>query len=181
MAKSPRPTQAEWHASGVVEVAPGFRISAQYDSLFRNHNGYDVHISAGITPQFRLEVAELTVKRTEGGPAVTSEGIRSIAVQSLVREIIQLQIEEDAYSDGEYPTKGFGTLKEEEALRLKKAGPTQETLEWVARIYKIAELLDKPPTVAVEDAFSVSRSTAGAWIGRARAASLLPAPRNSNA
>ncbi|MET3949711.1 hypothetical protein [Arthrobacter sp. UYEF36] len=180
-AKTTRPNSANKTASGSMEVAPGVEISTTYDTTFEDQSGYDIRVLAEITDQFRIEVSELDIKRRPGGPAVTSEGIRSITVQGLVREMIQIQIEEDFYSGGEYASKGFGMLKVEEALRLKKAGPSTETLEWVARIYKVAELLDKPPTIAVEETFEVSRSTAGAWIGRARAAGLVPKPRNANA
>lgn len=45
-------------------------------------------------------------------------------------------------------------------------GPTPETIEQVGRVYLLADLVGDPPTRAVEQAFHISRSTAGAWIGR---------------
>ena len=54
-----------------------------------------------------------------------------------------------------------------------------DSQEWTARLAKVAEVYAGASdsggggTLAVQQHFSVSRSTAGAWVGRARAAGLL--------
>ncbi|ALV44696.1 hypothetical protein MB46_03395 [Arthrobacter alpinus] len=177
-----RPTIASRTAmTGEVEVAPGVIIPDTYETWWPDRDGYEVELSAKITENFRIEVFELTVRRRDDGPAVTGEGVRGIAIQALVREVIQGQVRDSFHTDGPYGTKGFGMLQESQAERLRKLGPAPETLEWVARVYKVAELLDEPPTVSIQETFGISRSTAGAWIGRARSAELLAKPRNSNA
>ena len=59
------------------------------------------------------------------------------------------------------------------AARLRENGPTTETLEWVAYLYRLGLLRGDPPTKLVEQAIAIPRSTAGRWVAAARAAGLL--------
>ncbi|MGI8868763.1 MAG: hypothetical protein ACR2F6_07920 [Mycobacteriales bacterium] len=59
-------------------------------------------------------------------------------------------------------------LSDEDIARLKAAGPTEDTLKWVARSYRLALILGEPPTRAVERDLRVPRSTAGRWVALAR-------------
>lgn len=47
-------------------------------------------------------------------------------------------------------------------------------LEQVAEIYLTAGIHGMPPTKAVREFYGISQSTAGAWVGQARASGLLP-------
>ncbi|MDT2010320.1 hypothetical protein FXW78_55035 [Rhodococcus opacus] len=84
----------------------------------------------------------------------------------------QIQIEHGIDAGAE--VVALGLLSTSEARQLKKLGPQPETIKQVARVYRLAEFMSDAPTKAIEDAFEVSRSTAGAWIGRARSAGLIP-------
>ncbi len=56
-----------------------------------------------------------------------------------------------------------GRLTRTQARRFREGGPTDEALEWVAKIYRVALLRGEGPTRAVEDAFELKRSTAAYW------------------
>lgn len=60
--------------------------------------------------------------------------------------------------------------------RLRVQGPTDETLEWVARIYNEARLRRRPPARQVEIDLDVPRTTASKWVRRAREKGLVPPP-----
>lgn len=179
----PSATEMEWASSGSREIAPGVRIFDTATAKFPGFKEFDITLKLRLNETFRVQVEEIVVSHIDGGPVVTGEGLRALPIQALVRDAIRFDLEdnflENAYGDEE--TVAFGMLTRAEAAALKKSGPSEKTIEWVERIYKVAEVLDEPPTIAVQDAFDVSRSTAGAWIGRARSAGMLPPPRNANA
>lgn len=50
---------------------------------------------------------------------------------------------------------------------------TDDKIRSAAAVYRLAAASGGAPTVAVEKEFGISRSTAGAWIGRARACGYL--------
>lgn len=179
----PVATKMDWSSSGTREIAPGVQIFHTATAKYPDFKGFDVTLQLRLSEAFRVEVEVLTVVRVDGGSAVTGEAIRTLPIQSLVRDAIRFDLEdnflENAYGDEE--TVAFGMLLQAEATSLRKSGPSATTLEWVGRIYKVAEVLDEPPTIAIQNTFEISRSTAGSWIGRARSAGLLPKPRNTNA
>jgi len=57
--------------------------------------------------------------------------------------------------------------------RFKATGPTDESLWWVAYVYRLALVAGEPPTKTVEQALELPRSTAGRWIAAARQRHLL--------
>lgn len=156
------------------ELFPGLTIHRQAKVTLTGYRGYDVTAKLTVNDAGKPEVSSLTVEQREGGPAVTGVALRSIAVQSVAKAYIK--VEAAAWLPVEPGTRvvAFGILKEEEAQRLKELGPVPETLEAVSKVYRLAEFLDEPPVKAVEGAFSIPRGTAGAWIGRARSAGLIP-------
>lgn len=150
----------------------------------RDYHGYDVD-AVVVVEQFDpididITVEELTIRCRDDGPPISSEGIRKVAVQSIVNDAVREAVRASAFGqaipEGEEAV-GLGMLLRSEAERLGNAGPTPETIEWVGRIYLLADLVGDAPTKAVEKTFDVSRSTAGAWIGRARAAGHIPPVR----
>jgi len=147
-----------------VAVAPGVLLPTRGRAELTDYHGYNVEAIVSVDPDgAAVSVEQMTIRRREGGPAITGDGIRKLAVQAIVRSAVR-----------DIPTGSaavaLGMLLTSEAARMKAAGPTDETIEWVGRVYQLSELVGDPPTQAVEQAFGVSRSTAGAWIGRARAA-----------
>jgi hypothetical protein len=62
----------------------------------------------------------------------------------------------------------LGAPTKRELKRMAAAGPTDETLRWVAYAYRVGLILDAKPTQHVEQSFEIPRSTAGRWIAAAR-------------
>lgn len=163
--------KVQWtETSGRTEVAPGLSIWSRATALLENYKGYDVTADVEMSGAGKMEVTKLCVAQREGGPPVTGEALRKITVQSIIRDNVATSIQVAKNWPAGEAISGNGLLTTNDALRLKAAGPVAETLEWVGRVYRLSEIMGEPPTKAVEETFQISRSTAGAWIGRARAA-----------
>lgn len=168
-----RRMELRWHplTERSVTVAPGVLLPTRGRAELTDYHGYNVEAIVSVDPD-GASVEQMTIRRREGGPAITGDGIRKLAVQAIVRSAVREGIQDGIGRD--IPTGSaavaLGMLLTSEAERMKAAGPTGETIEWVGRVYQLSELVGDPPTQAVEQAFGISRSTAGAWIGRARAA-----------
>lgn len=156
-----------------TDVVPGVAVQSHATITVADHRGYDFELVVAIHGG-KFEVDRLTATRRAGSPPITGETIRTFAVQGFVREFVHRSIAASNPSmqlDG--TASAFGLLPADQARRLKQQGPTRETLEWVATVYRLAELLDDPPTRAVADAFTIAHSTATTWVARARSADML--------
>ena len=111
----------------------------------------------------RYECVRLTCKPQRGGPAVTSEGIRSIPVGKLVTYAARRAMRDE--SDIRKPAR----LKAPDT----RLGPTEEALELTARVYRAAYAAQYDPTKAVVERFDLPRSTAARWVMKARERGLL--------
>jgi len=125
----------------------------------------------------RYVAQELHITRQDGGAPITSELIRRIAVQSLirgtVRESVELRIAEPSPKGTARHRVTDVVLTPKERRRIVSAGPTDETLLWVARIYVMAELAGDPPAKSVKENLGIPTSTAGNWIRRAKDRGIL--------
>jgi hypothetical protein len=124
----------------------------------------------------RFVVDQLTVKRREGGPPVTTEGIREIPVTAILR----LAVESNVMRAG--PTIRKGNTSSWEwtwasplalSERTRRTGPTDADLQTVADLYHVAYATSQPPTKLVMNRLDLPRSTAGRWIALARKRGLL--------
>jgi len=125
----------------------------------------------------RYVVQELCITRRVGGAPITSELIRGVAVQGLIRgtvsDALELRVPQFSPEGTTTHNVSMVVLPQEERERMVEAGPTDETLLWVARIYVMAELVGDPPAKHVRDSFGVPTSTAGYWIRRAKDRKIL--------
>lgn len=126
----------------------------------------------------RYVVQELRVTRQDGAPPITSELIRMIPIQGLLRGAVVSMV--DVRLDLQPRQDGPGILSvkrvvlpQPERERLVAAGPTDETLLWVARFYILANLAGEPPAKFVRQTFGIPVSTAGYWIRRAKDRDIL--------
>lgn len=156
-----------------VDIAPGVKLHRQAKVELTDYRGYDVSALVRVAESGRVEVTSLMVNQREGGEPVTGAALRSIAVQKVVREFVKVELAMAKDHKAGEVVMAYGLMTREDAKVAKDRGPTTETLEQVAQVYRLAVLMDDAPTKAVEEVFDVSRSTAGAWIGRARSAGLL--------
>jgi hypothetical protein len=172
------------HIRGKVEIAPGVTIFEYGEVAMEDYRGFDVAATVAYNGR-RLEVHRLTVSKRADGSAVTGEALRTIAVEDVLRESARHALARGVGAVKIAPTVARGhwaapdadvarTVGAAAAERLREMGPARETLEAVAVVYRVAEVIGEPPTKAVREAFGISQSTAGAWIGRARSAELVP-------
>jgi hypothetical protein len=125
----------------------------------------------------RFVVDQLTVKRREGGPPVTTERLREVPIAALLR----LAVESNIMRVG--PTTREGNRSSWELtwaspLALSErakggGGPSDEDLRTVAALYQVAYATGQAPTRLVMNRLELPRSTASRWIALARERGLL--------
>ena len=159
----------------LVPFGKGFALPKRFsDSILAGDLPYRIDIEVELEGD-RFVCVELRAERKRGGPPVTSEGIRKLPVQDLVRTAAM----EVVYKRRKNP-QGTGAILTPTQLRgfkrLAGDGPTEETLEHVALVYRLAYACNDAPTAAVVNAFGLARSTAERWVSRARDLELIDTP-----
>jgi len=123
----------------------------------------------------RYAVQELRILRRDDGPPITGELLRGIPVAMLIRGAVSKLVELHMDPDVDYQLRvpEQVVITPEERRRMVGAGPTDDTLLWVARIYVMAELAGDPPAKSVKETLDIPTSTAGYWIRRAKDRGIL--------
>lgn len=130
--------------------------------------GFDVAVTV-VPSDGRLVARSVEVRQRDGGPPVTGEVIRRVPVASLVRQAGGwVNFVEKFHPNGRPAVMKRRMIDKEGVDRLRQAGPTDEALDWVAYVYRVALVLGNPPTGSVENVFELARSTAGRWVALAR-------------
>jgi hypothetical protein len=132
-------------------------------------NGYDVEVD--VVPEGgRLVAAEVRIRQQPGGPPVTGEVLRAVPIATLTKLAAAhvLEVEEDVQSGGVVTGYNSRSLTPDVVANIRAAGPTDESLRWVAHLYRVALLMRERPTKAVETALGLPRATAGRWVALAR-------------
>lgn len=151
------------------------------DTRVKWHGGtHEVEIQV-VPVEGRLSAGEVSVRRHQGGagPAVTSEALRRIPVADLVSRAGYL-----VQADGVQLETPLGISRQawpskEEGDYIARHGLDDTTSAIVARIYRVAYLIGKPPTKTVETVLDLPRSTAGRWVAEARRRGFLGASQGS--
>lgn len=155
-----------------VKVAPGIYAWSPQTHTFPLAD-YDVTIQIEAQPYNeehagRFVCSDLRVTRRPDGPPVTLAGIRSIGVGDLTAKLGAGHVmTAEPTADGGIRLVDK-VLTEEVVARVKADGPTDDTLRWVAHLYRLAVVVGNGPRKAVEEALSLPRATAGRWIALAR-------------
>lgn len=149
-----------------VKVAPGLAMPALVAVSVEDLNGYDVEVD--VAPRDgRLIALAVRVSERPGGLPVTGEALRSVPVATLTKHaaarLLSFQ-QKDGYVEMSPPRALTAAALDD----LHAAGPSRESLEWVAYLYRLAVLMGEAPTKAVESALQLPRSTAGRWVALAR-------------
>ena len=143
---------------------------------FKDHAGkqqlYDVEADV-LFEEGRFICNRLTVKRREDGPPVTTEGLRAIAVATLLHVAAESNVMHTTPTgDGGYKaTWPMLPMLSERAQ--SGGGPSEEDLRLIATVYQVAYATGGAPTTTVMDRLGLPRSTAGRWIALARKRGLL--------
>jgi hypothetical protein len=114
----------------------------------------------------RLVPISVSARRKPRGQPISSDGLRRLPVKGLVRQMALMNLMKvDETSPATYRISP-------DALRglegIATGGPTDEALEYVALVYRIAFAANDNPVQAVMDIFQLPRSTASRWVGQAR-------------
>ncbi len=151
-----------------MQVAPGlaFPSDGVWVMATETPHGHDVEVRV-VVADGRLSAREVVVRQVEGGPPVTTEDLRQVPVATLVQYAVGHIQRIHAVREHEVVLHGQ-PAHEAEFQRAKQQGMTEETLQLVARTYRIAHLMGKAPTRMVEEWFELPRSTAGRWVAAAR-------------
>jgi hypothetical protein len=130
---------------------------------------YRVEIDVSLEGE-RFVCDALRAERKKGGPPVTSEGIRKLPVGELIRTaatdygvIHRVKANPKAKGSVIMAPARLGGFE-----RFADGGATDEALEYVALVYRLAYACNENPTKAVMDSFGLARATAGRWIASAR-------------
>ena len=161
-------TRFDLKKDGVAEIGKGFGIPKRFEL---EYDGPDVPYKVEMIVTWvagRLLCASLTCTPKSDGEEVTGEGLRTIPVAGLIRAGVQGYL--------------FRVTKVGRTTRMAPAilpslevseGPTDEALEWVAIVYRLAHATKFNPTKAVTEALRLPRSTAARWVMSARTKGLL--------
>lgn len=134
--------------------------------------GYDVRLEITLQDG-RFVCREVAVRQIDGGPPVTGDSLRDLAIHEMVRAAIRLAVVREEHDEQGLRTFGDLAAQLQAPAGLAKQGATDETLRWVAQAYEVAYALNEPPTKSVQTALGVSRATAGRWVAEARRKGLL--------
>jgi hypothetical protein len=128
-------------------------------------------------------ITSLTIDQVEGGPAVTTDGVRGLPLGRLLRLSVELAAwaplrdKEGHPVDWDIGAASFASPDELQRAESEVAASrrrwllTDEHLDDVARIYEANPRNAKgvrAPVVAVMEHFDISRPTAGRWVSEAR-------------
>jgi len=163
------------------EVAPGLFMAvpgvAEFEGVDLEGALYDVEMILDMTEE-GIRPTSVKVTAQEGSPPVTGTTLRALRVWDLARAAIPEGLSHGVrteQADGSFVTQfdPVGDLSDEEVARLRKQGPTDETLGWVAYFYNLAGILGLPPAKQVEVSLRVPRTTASKWVRRAKEKGLI--------
>jgi hypothetical protein len=168
--------------NGMFQIVPKVVIHVENEADLE----FDAHIEAVFVPTAQVYRASGVTVRARNDADITSTLIRRLRIADFMRQglpsAIFVTMDRDQepfpltwFSDD--PLEFLGPLVTDS---LRSSGPSASTIQWVALIYNIAQVLAMPPAKTVASQIRLPPRTAGNWIARARAAGLLgDLPRTS--
>jgi hypothetical protein len=146
----------------VVDIAPGVHLNLPLVVTATSDTAtWTMHVDMVET---RLGCTRLEVTRADDGPFVSTETLRGFALAREVYRVVKAHLWEPV-PVGE-PSQGAPKVD------LLAGGPTDAALEYVATVYRLAEVCALKPTQAVEE-LGLRRRTAERWIQTARKKGML--------
>lgn len=157
--------------NGIEPFGKGFALPRRIDATCTGLP-YLVGLEIVLSKQKKLEVERMTAEKLPRGPSVTSEGIRKLPVAQMVRDAaLQVLFQVDGQAAKRSARLSPARLPPAEVVA--EGGTSDNALEWIALVYRLAHASGMGPTKAVMDAFDLSRATAGRRVDAARNAGYL--------
>jgi hypothetical protein len=116
----------------------------------------------------RYVCTSMTLKQRKGGPPVTSQGLRSIPMASLIRPVVQgkvLLMHEESPSPGVI-TREPGSAADLPDAKRRRRRPGED-VDAAAVVYAVAAITGQPPTKAVSDELGIPLGTARRLVAQA--------------
>ena len=155
---------------GLEPFGKGFALPRRIDATCTGLP-YLVRLEIVLSKQKKLEVEKMTAEKLPRGPSVTSEGIRKLPVAQMVRDAALKRL---LQVDGQGKRSArLSPAQLPPAEVVAEGGTSDNALEWIALVYRLAHACGMGPTKAVMDAFDLSRATAGRRVDAARNAGYL--------
>lgn len=175
----------------MVAISDFVQAPSRVDVTATDYRGFDVRVVLRAR-RGGFDCAEVTASQRDGGPPVTGEALRSIALGDLIREGRKFLVATipdptgpiDPTARSGYSSYGLGTELPTDIRACWSASDTPNVdvaLRWVAMRYVLAQAVGLPPTKEVQTAFGVSRATASRMVSLARTRGFLPTIESGNA
>ena len=141
-------------------IGDGFRLAQEITISGTLDLPYDVAVDAELEDG-RYVVKRLCATRKEGGPPVTTDGLRAVPVARIL-----------AHGAAGTLVKVTPNTAGTE-FTAAPVGPWDDELTQVAGVYRLAYACGLPPTKAVAESFEIPASTAAKKVMKARKAGVL--------
>lgn len=150
-----------WKASGGFVTIGDVPLWETIEVAVTNHRGLPADVELVATMRGgHYEVDKLVCSRKKNGPEITGELIRSLPVARLLQQ-------------SAVKANTFQASPHADAAKIREQGPTDESLQVVARVYRLALAIREDPTAAVASGLQLPRPTAARWVKTARARGFL--------
>lgn len=156
-----------------VSVHPDLRFWKQAEVEAVDEPDMDVDVTLRLVfdeADLRYVVDSMVVRRRDDDSEISSAVLRSVRVQDVVRRGLQLVGPYVESTKARVPVP----LPPELVQRIRQLGPSEdESLLWLARVYKVAHAMNLPPAKAVQQQLGLTTPNASIWIRRARDRGIL--------
>lgn len=151
-----------------VNLHPGLFLPKAVEIEVFNEPGVELQLEIDVIYDQvlrRYVATEVKARRKREGQEINSLSLRSVRIQEILRRGLSGVVRVES-EDGEVMPFPLSPMRAAEIVAL---GPSnRETLLWIARVYRVAEVLNLRPAKEVQDQFGLKVSTAAVWIRRAR-------------
>jgi hypothetical protein len=145
-----------WKGTGGFVTVGGIPLWETIEVVVTNDRGLPCDVELVATMRHgQYEVDKLVCSRKKKGPEITGELVRSLPVGRLLQM-------------SAIKANTFQASPHADAAKIRKQGPTDESLRVVAQVYRLALAVREDPTAAVASGLKLPRPTAARWVKTAR-------------
>ena len=161
---------------GLVAVGCGVAMPARISSVVRDSAlpgvwvSLDVHFEPLV---MRYVLHGMAIKRDDPAIEVTGTLLRTVPLHEFMRSAT-LKANVKPLDRGNFKICKAGEFVPTDIESLLQQGPSPQTLEIVARHYRVAEVVGLKPAVYIQDFLGIPYPTVSNWISRAKTAGFFP-------
>jgi len=161
---------------GLVAIGCGVAMPARLSSIVRDIDlpgiwvSVDVHFEPTV---MRYVLHGMAIERDDPAIELTGTLLRTVPIHELMRSATQ-QAKVKPLDRGNFKICPAGEFVPTEIESLIQQGPSPQTLEVVARHYRVAEVIGLKPAAYIQRFMGIPYPTVSNWISRAKAAGFFP-------